>query len=98
MPLTGHEVAGALCVAAVPASAAADAASREWSRGLTPASEADEIVVRPRLLRVPYCSVPYCSLHSDPGGVSASGRYDAETVALQSSEYVGSDGFSDGAP
>lgn len=38
------------------------------------------------------------ALLSDPGGVSTSGRYDAETVAFRSSEYVGSAGFSDGAP
>ncbi|RKT44524.1 hypothetical protein BDD21_1910 [Thiocapsa rosea] len=34
----------------------------------------------------------------DPGGVSTSGRYDAETVAFRCSEYVGSAELSNGAP
>lgn len=38
------------------------------------------------------------ALLSDPGGVSTSGRYDAETVAFRCSEYVGSAGLSNGAP
>jgi len=37
------------------------------------------------------------ALHSDPGGVSASGPYNADTVAFRCSEYVGSAGISYGA-